>query len=482
MGLLARIFAPLRRPIEGDAPQLRSIEGEYRPGPYQLPVTGGWLGAEAGSYLNWWQLGFDPVDSSRSAMVEACVSAYSQTVSMCAGDHWRMNDKGGRTRVTTSAASRILRKPNDYQSMSDFMLNATRQLYLTGNTYALALRNDRFEINELHLMDPRQSTPVLAATGDIFYSLSGNHIIDRRIGASPLLVPARDVLHIRLHCSHKSPVPLIGETPLTSALDDIMASTAMTRQQIRFYQNEARPSAVLQTDLTLAKEQVTMLRDRWNEQSKGMAQGGTPILTHGLKVAPWQALSKDARVAEGMKMSSERIALAFRVPVQILGLSGAPVTSTEPLMQQWISTGLGFALNQIEEAFGLLFGMRGQPEEYVEFGTDALLRSAMKDRIESLARAVQGGIYAPNEARAEMGKDAVRFGDEPRVQAQVVPLSAASGIPALPAAPAAPPAPADDAKPDQPKPAPEKDNSDGVQREIRKLRATAHRIGRRFAA
>ena len=102
-------------------------------------------------------------------------------------------------------------------------------------------------------------------------------------------------------------------------------------------------------------------------------------------------------------------------------------------MQSWIRTGLGFALNHIEDAFGLLFNLKGQPDEYVEFDTKALLRSAFKDRIDGLAQAVQGGIFSPNEARASESMDEVKFGDEPRVQQQVVPLSAAAAIPAAPA-------------------------------------------------
>ena len=64
------------------------------------------------------------------------------------------------------------------------MLNATRSLYLEGNAYALALRNARFEIDELHLMDPLQSYPRLASNGEIFYQLDGNQVIERRLGAS----------------------------------------------------------------------------------------------------------------------------------------------------------------------------------------------------------------------------------------------------------------------------------------------------------
>ena len=255
---------------------------------------------------NWWQRGYDPIGpSTQSAMVEACVSAYAQTVAMCPGDHWRLNDKGGRDRVKNSALSRILRHPNDYQSISDFMLNATRSLYLEGNAYALALRNDRFEIDELHLMDPMLSYPRLATTGDIFYQLYGNDVIEKRLGGEQLIVPQRDVLHIRLHTvRHRYPDAAGRRVAASSRPMATSASAAPSRaQQLKFYMNEARPSAVLSTDLMLDKDQVQALRDRWNEQAKGLHQGGTPILTAGLKVQPWSQGGKDAATAEMMKLS-----------------------------------------------------------------------------------------------------------------------------------------------------------------------------------
>jgi len=456
---------------------LRAVEGEFRPGPYYLPYSGGWL--PEGASTNFWQLGQNVLPlGTRSAVVEACVSAYSQTVAMCPGAHWRLNDENGRDRVTTSALSRVLKQPNDYQSISDFLLNATRQLYLDGNAYALALRNDRFEINQLHLMDSRLSRPQLAVDGEIFYRLYGNQVIERRLDEQPLVVPARDVLHVRLHAdrTRRYPFPLWGQTPLLAALEDVGVGEAISQQQLNFYLNQARPSAVLQTDLVLDKDQVQALRDRWDEQSKGLSAGKTPILTAGLKVNPWSVGAKDAQLAEMLKISEEHIALAFRVPLQILGLGGQTFASTEAMMQFWIATGLGFCLNHIEEAFGVLFGLKGQPDEYVEFDTGALLRSAMKDRIEALARGVQGGIYAPNEARALEGLAEVKFGSEPRVQAQVVPLSAANAIPTAPSSHSAPSAPPGDAEPlDAPK-----DHSDDVKREVRRILAAAARAGRRF--
>jgi hypothetical protein len=175
--------------------------------------------------------------------------------------------------------------------------------------------------------------------------------------------------------------------------------------------------------------------DRWNEQAKGLHQGGVPILTAGLKVNPWSTPAKDAQLAELSKLSAERIAWAFGVPLQLLGLANTPATSTETLMQFWLATGLGFCLNHVEQSFDQLFNLDGEQEDYTEFSTDALLRSAQKDRIEALVRGVQGGVISPNEARNMEGFDSVAYGDEPRCQMQVVPLSAAGSIPAAPAAP-----------------------------------------------
>ena len=142
---------------------------------------------------------------SHSAIVHACIAAYAQTVAMCPGDHWRATEKGGRERVTTSALSRMLRRPNDYQSISDFMLNLTWELYATGNAYCLALRNDRYEVDELHLMKASISKPVMGPDGDVFYRLGGNDVISRRLSGkanSNLMVPARDCLHIQPQRGH----------------------------------------------------------------------------------------------------------------------------------------------------------------------------------------------------------------------------------------------------------------------------------------
>jgi HK97 family phage portal protein len=361
---------------------------------------------------------------------------------MCLGAHWQANARGGRDRVTTSALSRILKQPNDYQTTSQFLVTGITHLLSEGNFYALALRNDRYEIDELHFLDSRAVQVRLTTMGDIFYVINGaNPIIDYRAQFIPsfndlpyLAVPARDILHVRLKAGRRSPQPLIGEPPLVAAYGDLALSEALQNHLTDLHLNDGRPSAVITTDLNLDQNQIMQLRDRWKEVARDL-KNTPPILTNGLKLQTWNVPAKDAAVAEILKLSMDRICLAFRVPPQLLGLAGASLGSTTSLMEHWISGGLGYLIDTIETSFDKLFGLKGEPESYTEFSTDGLLRSNFQGRIEGLARAVQAGIFSPNEARNRESMDAVPYGDEPRVQAQVVPLSAAGAIPSAPSAP-----------------------------------------------
>lgn len=400
----------------------KAAEGEYRPGPYLL--DGGWLPASVGRFMNWWQLGesLKPYGEG-SAMVEACVGAYAQTVAMCPGDHWRKLDNGGRERIEDSALSRVLRKPNDYQSISDFMLNLTRRLYTRGETFAAAIR-DRGEIVEMHLMT--EGHPIVAEDGSIFYYLAGNEIAERMFNFS-LPIPARDVLHVRLHTPRH---PLKGASPILATALDLQMSNAALNQQVAFYLNQARPSFMLETAEKLNKQQTMDLRELWDAQTKGENAGGTPILTWGLKASPVTTTPRDGLLADMLKMTDQNVALAFRVPLQILGVGGTPFASTEALMAAWKASGLGFCLNHIEEAFGQLFRLKGMPWEYVEFDTKALMRSSFKEMIEALAISSTGGIHSSDEARGELDLPVTPggHGAMPRVQQQVVPLSYGSAM------------------------------------------------------
>jgi len=474
--LLSRAGAALARPFRAAEEKSGLTTG------YVLPLGGGWIPSNWA--VNWWQQGYNPLQTNGSAVVYACIAAYAQTIAMCPPTHWVSTNDGGRERAKTSALSRVLRRPNSYQSTSDFFLYLTRSLYGDkGAAYGLALRNARFEISEIHLMDPRMSWPRVATTGDVFYHLGGNEVVERLFASNPTVleaVPARDVLHVRLPSDRS---PLEGVSPFQAAMLEDAASNAMIAQALAFASNQGRPSGVLQTDLKLSSDEVKALRQLWNEQTQGANQGGTPILNAGLKWNSAIVNSRDAQLAEFLQIADQRIATAYRVPLAILSLMSGqgPQGSTESLMRFWRSTGLGFAANHIETAFDRLFGFSGYPDEYLELDLDALERSEFKAHIEGLARGVQGGVFSPNEARARMELPKVEFGDEPRLQTQDVPLSAwYQPPPDMPTAPPSPAAPA--IAPDASLAAPEKDGGNvASRRELATELLRRSRVARRAA-
>jgi HK97 family phage portal protein len=431
----------------------KSLGWTSSPGPLTAPAHATWEGWIPSTWpINFGQIGFDPVRGGMNSVVYSCIMLYARTISQLPGDHLRKMADGAYEPVTNSALSRILKKPNVYQTNVDFLLNMIIGLLEDGNGIAVAFRNDRYEVAELHQLPWRSCQPIIAADGDIFYSIGGNPAIDYWQDSAwenggRWVVPARDILHLRGPASPDR--PLIGESPLIAAGLPIAMNTGGAAYFQQFYNNMSRPSGVLHTDTILTTAQVGELRNRWEEHSKGAALGGTPILTAGLKWQQTSFTATDAQIAESMKLSVADIARLFGVPLALIDdMTGATQTNVENLVMMWLRQGLGYYIRQIERGYDKLFNIELSNTDETNFDVDFLLRPDFKTRIEGYVRAVQGGVYSPNEARAKEGLGRATAGDEPRVQQQVVPLSAWDMVqqPATPAAPAATPAPADDDK------------------------------------
>ena len=124
---------------------------------------------------------------------------------------------------------------------------------------------------------------------------------------------------------------------------------------------------------------------------------------------------------EAQRFSVEQIAMCYGVPLPVIGdLSNSTLSNAETLVSLWLSISLGSLLENIEQSFARLFNL--PPNESIDFDVAALLRTDFLTRIDGLTKAVQGGLYTPNEARAREGLHPVDNGETPIVQQQMVPL------------------------------------------------------------
>lgn len=401
-------------------------------GPVNWTAQGG---IPVGWGANWWQQNLRPLQGGESATVNACVNAYAMTMAQLPGAHFRRlpGGIGAAERIETSEAARLLRQPNAYQTRSDFILNLVTQLLFYGNAYAWAER-DGTRVEALHLMPPRSCEPYVEPDSRaVFYQVSENQLAGQFVG----LVPARDVLHVR--CRVHPNRPLHGITPITWAAMARDANVAIAASQAAFFTNASQPSGFLSTKERLTPEQMNTLRSAWETRTTGISMGQVPILGGGMEFQQMGITSQDAQLVEAFGMTVADIARAFAVPLPIIGdLSNATFNNVENLIGLWLSQGLGFYLEHLELALDRFLQLPAN--EYTEFDADTLMRTAFRDRIEGLARAVTGGLYSPDEARGREGLPPAPggHGKEPRLQAQVVPLSAAmEPAPSAPAAPAA---------------------------------------------
>lgn len=334
--------------------------------------------------------------------------------------HKRLQNDGAIEDLENSAALRTILRPNAYESGADFAARVVDEWMTVGEVVALALRNDRSEIDELHVL-PRGAWQLMVEPESkaIFYALSSSGALLTPLDAQ-VMVPARDILHLRW-CTPRH--PLIGESGFAAAGLAAGIQVALSASQAAFFAQMRRPSGVLSTDQQLTKEQITRLREAWDEQSKGMSQGGIPILGWGMKFQALGISSEDAEVIEALRMSNEEIARCVGVPGPLVGdLREAALSNTSALIAHWLSISLGGLIERYEAGLERLFNLNGRTE-WVDMSTEALLRLDLTKRMEALTKGVQGGVLKPNDARRQEGLSPADGGEQLFLQRQNTPVN-----------------------------------------------------------
>ena len=363
--------------------------------------------------------------SSRNAEdfgpVYSCIAILSQELSRIPIKHYAIADDGRRTEVKNKAPFRVLRNPNKYQTISDFLLYVKRSLLLEGNGYAVAERNNRFEVTALHPVNPYQMYPYII-DGEVFYRF-GDPVTAQLLNIEEdnaiAWFPARDVFHIRMHCPKH---PLIGESPLTAALFPANTGMQINTHTLKFFHNLSRPSGVLRHPGTLTDDAMERIKQRFVQLTQANQYGAPLVLQENMDWKPLTMSAVDAELVNSYKLTERQIAQVFRIPPFLLGeLEKATFQNVESLVRFFIQSSLGFYVNHFENALTKFFELPA--DEYIHFDVEgALLRTDLKERMDAYAKAIQSGVYAPNEARARESLPPVEYGDAPRVQQQLVPL------------------------------------------------------------
>lgn len=258
----------------------------------------------------------------KNVIAYRCVSLIS---SAAASIPWLLYKEGGKE-LDEHPILDLLTHPNPVQDGTGFMESVFINLLTSGNAYIEAVRpKDGEAPTELYVLRPDRMKIVPGHGGlpmGYEYHVGGKVArwqVDPITGES-------GILHIKMF--H----PLddwYGMAPLEAAMVSIDQHNAASAWNQALLNHGARPSGALVFSPkdgpdALTEDQVTRLRSELDQHYQGKGNAGRPMILEG--GLDWQEMSlspKDMDWLSGRDAAARDIALAFGVPVQLIGIQGA---------------------------------------------------------------------------------------------------------------------------------------------------------------
>lgn len=316
--------------------------------------------------------------------------------------------RGGRIeRLPTPS---VLIKPNDHQTMFEFVHQTMVTLALHGNAYIYAPKGSNGLPLEMRNLHPNEiKNVVYDDQGNIVYEVGRNQYSDKDIRAIHWLI---------------LPNQRRGISPLEAMRNTIGMGLAMDRFLAQFYGEGATPQSVLETDQSITPDQAAVLRDTWEEAH--WKHRRPAVLSGGLR---WRSITTSAA---DMEMIAHResivrdIARAYRIPLFLLSGTGGD-TQTYTNVE---STGLNFYkytllgwCRRLEDTFSEMLPIN----QRVRFNGDEFTRADLMTRAKAQQMQIMSGTLTPNEAREIENREPYEGGDQFVVAVQGTPVAGIAG-------------------------------------------------------
>lgn len=349
--------------------------------------------SSAGAYVS-------PDTAMNVAAVYSAVRVISETVGSLPL-HIYKREKQGRTVAYDHPLYSLLHdSPNEYQTAMEFREMMQAALCLRGNAFAYINWISDSRATELLPLSPERVTVRVAKDGTRTYELANN-------GASPTVLPASDVLHIRGLSSDG----VLGRSVLADARESIGVALATQEYAGRFYKNDATPSVVLKHPQKLTKDTAERLRDSWDKMQGGGNVRSTAVLEEGMTIDRLSLSAEDSQFLDTRKFQRSEIAGIFRVPAHMIGdLERATFGNIEHQSIEFVTHCIRPWLVRWEQALSkALFTAPGL--YYPEHNVEGLLRGDIKSRYDAYAIGRNWGWLSANDIRERENLNQIPDGD-----------------------------------------------------------------------
>jgi HK97 family phage portal protein len=350
--------------------------------PYQIsarPAVSNWSGEIV-----------DEISALASSTVLACVSLIADSVATMTLEV--VEERGSRQIVIEKPS--LFERPNEYQTMFEFIHQSCVLIATLGGDYIYAPRTGAGLPNELLNFSPRRVNPKMTKEGDLLYNI-GKQSFTRQdiIPVYWMMLP-----------EHLRPI-----SPVEAQRNIVGMNLAMDRFLAQFYGEGATPSSVFETDQPMTKDTAEVLRETWEDTH--WKRRRPAVLANGLKWRSITTSAADMQMLEHRESIVRDIARVYRVPLHLISGTGGDSQT----YQNVESSGINFVrhtllpyMRRLEDALSELLpsGQR------VRFNANELLRGDLMTRVRAQQVQIASGTLTPNEARAIENREPYDGGDQ----------------------------------------------------------------------
>ncbi len=381
--------------------------------------------------LEWLGISSTPKKLISEVTYFTCLKMLSETLGKMPLKFYQETEEG-IIKAKSDEAHKLLKvRPNPLMTPSTFWAAVEQNRNHYGNAYVWIRRafkkakyGGSYKIQDLWIM-PSDYVQVLiddagyfGNKGRIWYSYT-----DRYSGQS-YLFGSDDVMHFKTSHSFDGITGVAVKDVLKSMVEGGLESQNFMNN---LYKSGLTAKAVLEYTGDLDEKAKQRLVKGFEDFGNGSKNTGKIIpVPLGMKLVPLDIKLTDSQFFELKKFSALQIAGAFGIkPNQINDYEKSSYANSE--MQQlsfYVDTEL-FILKQYEEElnYKLLSNEEIEQDYFYKFNEKVILRTDSKTQMEALSKAVNNGIYTPNEAREYLDKPAKEGGDQLVMNGNYIPIT-----------------------------------------------------------
>lgn len=327
------------------------------------------------------------------SMVWSCVKILSESLSGLPLKLFEDSADGRKLVSGEDRALKLLRKPNPYMTMLNFLKFVVVNMALRGNAFALIERNRNGEPIGLVPLDC--NTVTIDTDDELIYWVTPK--VGDRFPVSP-----EQMLHFKLF----SLDGVVGLSPIEYQAETMGLAKAGQQWSSRFMRKGGFTGGYVIYENFLTKAQQAQVMEKFPDVRKGDVDdiGKMAILQGNPKIVPAGLSQRDAQFIESQQFQEEALAGIYGVPLWLANRAGKTSIMGSNLEQQligFITFGLKPYIDVVEDE--LNDKIYRKYSRFVEFTVEGLQRADSAGRATLFAAALGGsggsGWMSINEVR-----------------------------------------------------------------------------------